>query len=78
MARYGQPPRDPFQALQDPQSFRGGQRVKRQLADTLHTGVERVEDLFDLLATTRKHVEYYDGSPTQIPTLKPLRLKWRK
>ena len=34
----------------------GGQRVERQLARAAHDSIERVEDLDDLLAATRKHV----------------------
>src|SRR5277367_2203917 len=56
MTRYRQPPRHLFQTLQHPQQLRGGQRLERQLTDTIHVSIERVEDLDDVLTATRTHV----------------------
>jgi hypothetical protein len=44
-----------FQVFEGTQSFRGGQRVKGELAHAFQVGVQRVEDLDDLLATADTH-----------------------
>ena len=50
-----QPACHPFQALQRPQPFRGGEHIKRQLTQPVKVTIERVEDLHDLLTRTRTH-----------------------
>jgi hypothetical protein len=42
--RCAQPARHPFQSLQRPQPFRGGEHVKRQLTQAVQGAIERVED----------------------------------
>jgi hypothetical protein len=77
VTRYRQPPHQLFQALQESQLLRGGERVKRQPTEAVEVGVERLEDLVDVPTVTRMF-EYYVGAPTKIPTHKPLEHKWGK
>ncbi|WP_372515654.1 hypothetical protein [Mycobacterium conspicuum] len=44
-----------FEALQDPQPFRGGQCVETQRAQPVQHTIERVEHLDDLLAAAATH-----------------------
>ena len=55
MLRCALPARPPFQALQRPQQFRGGEHVKRQLTQPVQGPIELVEDLDDLFATAATH-----------------------
>ena len=48
---------DAFEALEGPHQFRSRQHVKRQLTQAVQVGVERVEDLYDLFATTATHAQ---------------------
>ncbi len=53
MLHRGQLAAKPLAALQDPQPLRGGQHIKGQLQRALHASLQRIEDLHDLLTTTR-------------------------
>ncbi len=69
----GQPAAYLFAALQQGQPFGGGQRVAPQIQRALEAGLERVEDLDDLVPTTRTHVRILakpaDGNSPTNPRL---------
>ena len=74
-----QPTRDPFEALQRPQPFRGGEHVKRQLTQTVQVAIKRVENLHDLLATTATHTPNSTKTHRQKqPDCDYVKPKWHK
>jgi hypothetical protein len=75
VARNGQASRRVFEALQQAQALRGGQRLKRQLGQSGHRDLQRVKDLDGLLPEVANMFESYVGPPTKMRARKPLKPK---